>query len=177
MEYKIIKNFVSKEEQKKLAEWIISNKDTPRLFKDAIMKGNRLTTRYSKDFSFPPLAYKLKKRIIDELKLKNFKLPEYHDGMVASYAGENDTVCNHRDWQWHPPYETFHCNLMVQKPLAGGHPIINNEKIDVEERDLWCCYVSKVTHGSSKIIGKRPRLIYVFGFCMEYKPILMECYN
>ena len=164
--FNIIKNFVSKEEQKKLAEWIINNKDTPRLFKDAGMKGNRITTRYSKDFSFPPVAYNIQERIIDQLKLKNFKLPKYHHGIVASYAGENDTVYEHRDPQWYPPYETLHCNLMVQKPVAGGHPIINKEKIEVEERDLWCYYVSKVPHGSSKISGKKPRFMYVFGFCV-----------
>tara|TARA_R110002020_G_scaffold334751_3_gene549979 strand:- start:1301 stop:1510 length:210 start_codon:yes stop_codon:yes gene_type:complete len=56
---------------------------------------------------------------------------------------------------------------MVQKPVAGGHPIINKKKIEVEERDLWCYYVSKVPHGSSKISDKKPRLMYVFGFCVD----------
>ena len=165
--FNIIKNFVSKEEQTELAEWILNNKDTTGLFKDAGMKGNRITTRYSKDFSFSPLVYKLQKRIIEKLKFKNFKLPPYQDGIVASYAGENDTVYEHQDPQWHPPYETLHCNLLVQKPVAGGHPIINKKKIEVEERDLWCYYVSKVPHGSSKISDKKPRLMYVFGFCVD----------
>jgi hypothetical protein len=61
---------------------------------------------------------------------------------------------------------------MLQKPLEGGKPTINKKSISINEKDLWCYYVSKVSHGSSKIMGNRPRLIYVFGFCVEYKPIL-----
>ena len=56
MEYKIIRNFVSREEQADLIHWIINNKNSSWLFKDANMKGNRVTTRYSKDFSFPEAA-------------------------------------------------------------------------------------------------------------------------
>ena len=169
MDYKIIKNFISGTEQNKLIEWIINNKNTPGLFKDAGMAGsNRVTTRYSKDFSFPEVAYKIQRRIIDQLKFKDFKLPKYHHGIVASYAGENDAIHKHRDPQWYPPYETLHCNLMLQKPIEGGKPIINKTDIDLNERDLWCYYVSKVPHGSSKVIGTRPRLMYVFGFCVEY---------
>ena len=169
MEYKIIKNFVSKKEQKKLIDWIINNRNTPGLFSDANMNGNRITTRYSKDFSFPDTAYKIQKRIITKLKFKEFKLPKYQHGIVASYAGKNDAIYEHRDPQWHPPYETLHCNLMLQKPIEGGKPIINKEAIDLDERDLWCYYVSKVPHASSKVMGSRARLMYVFGFCIDPK--------
>ena len=172
MEYKIIKNFVSKKEQKKLIDWIINNRNTPGLFSDANMNGNRITTRYSKDFSFPDTAYKIQKRIIKQLKLKDFKfkfkLPwDVNHGIIASYAGENDICYEHTDPQWYPLSDTLHCNLMLQKPLGGGKPIINKKEIDLNERDLWCYYVSKVPHGSSKVIGKRPRLMYVFSFCIK----------
>tara|TARA_R100001086_G_scaffold229483_1_gene149386 strand:+ start:1782 stop:2300 length:519 start_codon:yes stop_codon:yes gene_type:complete len=172
MSYKIIKNFISEKEQEELVEWIIDNKNNANLFKDAEMPGsNRVTTRYSKDFSFPHTAYKIQRRIINQLKFKDFKLPKYHQGIVASYAGENDTVGHHLDPQWYPPYETLHCNVLLQKPLKGGKPIIDKETIDLDERDLWCYYVSKVEHGSSKVIGKKPRLMYVFGFCINYKEL------
>ena len=179
MDYKIIKNFISEIEQNKLVEWTINNKNTPALFQDPDMPGsNRVTTRYSKDFSFPEIAYKIQRKIIGQLKLKNFKLPKYHHGIVASYAGEHDAIFEHMDPQWYAPSETLHCNLMLQKPLGGGKPIINKIEVDLDERDLWCYYVSKVPHGSSKIIGKRPRLMYVFGFCTEdnlFSTILPHC--
>ena len=171
MEFKIIRNFISQEEQTDLIQWIINNKDSSWLFKDANMKGNRITTRYSKDFSFPEVAYSIQKRIINQLKFKDFKLPKYHHGIVASYAGENDTVFEHTDPQWYPPLETLHCNLMLQKSIKGGEPIINKKCIDLNERDLWCYYVSKVKHGSAKVIGNKPRLMYVFGFCIDYKEL------
>ena len=146
MEYKIIRNFVSQEEQTDLIQWIINNKDSSWLFKDANMDGNRVTTRYSKDFSFPEVAYSIQKRIINRLKFKDFKLPKYHHGIVASYAGENDTVFEHTDPQWYPPLDTLHCNLMLQKPIEGGKPIIEKEEINLIERDLLCYYVSEVNH-------------------------------
>ena len=42
MDYKIIKNFISSEEQNDLVKWIMNNKNNPELFKDAGMKGNRI---------------------------------------------------------------------------------------------------------------------------------------
>lgn len=169
MNYKIIKDFISKEEQDELIQWIMNNKDDSNLFKDARMRGNRITTRYSNNFSFPDIVFEIQKRIISKLKFNDYKLPKFHHGIVASYAGENDTVFEHLDPQWHPPYETLHCNLMLQKPYEGGKPIINKVNIDLDERDLWCYYVSKTPHGSSEIIGNRPRLMYVFGFCIDFK--------
>ena len=49
MDYKIIKNFLSKDEKNDLVKWIMNNKDNTELFKDANMNGNRITTRYSKN--------------------------------------------------------------------------------------------------------------------------------
>ena len=171
MNYKIIKDFISKEEQDDLVQWTMNNKNNPKLFKDANMEGNRITTRYSEDFSFPDITYKIQKRIISKLKLKDFKLPKYHHGIVASYAGDNDTVYEHLDPQWYPPHETLHCNLMLQKPFEGGKPFIDKTNIDLDERDLWCYYVSKTPHGSSRIKGSRPRLMYVFGFSIDFKEL------
>ena len=68
MDYKIIKNFISREEQNDLVKWIMNNKDNTELFKDANMNGNRITTRYSKKFSFHDTAYVIQKRIIDNFK-------------------------------------------------------------------------------------------------------------
>tara|TARA_R110000744_G_scaffold354381_2_gene460777 strand:- start:339 stop:863 length:525 start_codon:yes stop_codon:yes gene_type:complete len=171
MDYKIIKNFISREEQNDLVKWIMNNKDNTELFKDANMNGNRITTRYSKKFSFHDTAYVVQKRIIDKFKFKDFKLPEYNDGIVASYAGDKDTVYEHFDPQWYPPKETLHCNLMLQKPLEGGKPFINRVNINLDERDLWCYYVSKTAHGCSQTKGSKPRLMYVFGFCIDYEDL------
>jgi len=174
MDHKIVKDFATKEEQEELINWILNNKDSSWLFTDAGMGGNRITTRYSTEFSFPETAYIIRKRIkkylINELKLiDDFKIPKFQDGIVASYAGENDTVYEHKDPQWYPSYETLHCNLMLQKSLKGGEPVINKKRIELRERDLWCYYVSKIKHGAAKVIGNKPRLMFVFGFCVKYK--------
>ena len=96
---------------------------------DAIPKDIFFRTQATIPFLRSKIVYKIQKRIIDQLEFKDFKLPKYHHGIVASYAGENDTVFEHTDPQWYPPYETLHCNLMLQKSLQGGNPIINKKNI------------------------------------------------
>ena len=139
------------------------------------MGGNRITTRFSTNFSYPDIAYKIKKRVtkylIDIFKFNDFKEPKFHHGMVASYASHNDVCIEHLDPQYHDFYETLHCNLMLQKPLKGGEPIIEDEYVNLNERDLWCYYVSKVRHGAAKVTGNIPRLMFVFGFCVKYKAL------
>ena len=175
MDYRIIEKFVSEEEQSELTNWILNNKNEKWLFKDAGMEGNRITTRYSSDFSFPQTAYNIRKRIkeylVNKFKFSDFKMPKFHDGIVASYAGEKDFVYEHKDPQWYPNYETLHCNLMLQKSLEGGEPIINKKSIKLNERDIWCYYVSKVKHGAAKVLGSKPRLMFVFGFCVKYQDL------
>jgi len=170
--YKIIKGFISEEEQSELIKWVADNKNNSNLFRDAGMGGNRITTRYSKDrFLFPHSAYKIQKRIIDLFNFEAFILPhnwsKFMHGIIADIGGEDDYCFEHTDPQWYPPYETLHCNLMLQKPIEGGEPIIGKKEIDINERDMWCYYVSKVKHGSSKNIGNKPRIIYTFGFCIK----------
>lgn len=175
MDYRILKSFVSQNEQKDLVDWILNNKDENWLFKDAGMKGNRVTTRYSAGFSFPESAYEIRKRIGEHLykeyKFPDFKVPKFHHGIVASHAGENDFVYQHKDPEWYPSYQTLHCNLMLQTPEKGGEPIINEKEIKLDERDLWLYYVSKVKHGAAKVLGKKPRLMFVFGFCVKYQDL------
>ena len=136
------------------------------------MDGNRITTRYTKKyFSHPESAYKIQRRIIDKLKIGSFIFPNTMHGILADCAGEGDTVYEHTDPQWYPPRETLHCNLMLQKSINGGIPIIEGEEIDLNEKDLLCYYVSRVKHSSSEVVGKRLRLLYTFGFCINYKKI------
>jgi hypothetical protein len=162
--YKIHKNFLNKKECNVLSKWIIDNKDNG-FFKDAKMNGIRLTTRYSDGFIFPKEAYKIKEKIINELKIKNFNLPGFKDGMVASYASPGDTCYDHKDPVWKENTITLHCNIKLSNNF-GGNPIIENEKINLKKGDMWIYPVSNVLHGSDLVTGKTPRLMWVFGFCI-----------
>ena len=168
MNYRTIKNFISDKEQSELINWVTENKDS-YLFRDAGMGGNRITTRYThKFFSHTESAYNIQRRIIDKLNINSFIFPRTMHGIVVDCAKEDDIVTEHKDPQWWPPRETLHCNLILQKPFGGGIPLIENETIELDEKDLLCYYVSKVNHASTKVVGDKLRIIYSFGFCINY---------
>ena len=165
--YKIFKNFINDEECNILSRWIINNKDNV-FFKDANMKGKRLTTRYSDNFIFPSLCYKIQDRIITTLKLENSHLANFKDGMVASYAEPGDTCYIHKDPIWKENTITLHSNIKLSNN-KGGEPIIEGEKIRLNKKDMWTYPVSNVNHGSDMVLGKAPRIMWVFGFSINQK--------
>ncbi len=160
--YKIYKNFVSIEECNILSNWIIENKDDT-FFKDAKMKGKRLTTRYSDNFVFPKLAYGIQNKIIKKLNLKNYYLANFKDGMVASYAEPGDTCYIHKDPVWVEDTITLHCNIKLSDHM-GGSPIIEGKEINLNKGDMWLYPVSDVNHGSNIVKGISPRTLWIFGF-------------
>jgi hypothetical protein len=162
--YNLIKNFISLKDCDYLSNWIIDNKDKD-FFKNANMGGDRYTTRYSAFFEFPKKAYEIQEKIIKELKLNNFLLPDFKDGMVASYADIGDTCYLHKDPIWIDKTKTLHCNIKLSNN-EGGNPIIANEKICLEKGDMWAYPVSEVMHGSDLVTGAIPRTMWVYGFCI-----------
>jgi len=169
-----IENFISKEDSSILSNWTLKNSHKS-FFKDANMKGNRKTTRYStdEDFLYPPEALNIRKKIVDVLNLQeneeNKIYPPFKDGIVASFAENNDTCFLHKDPIWVEGYETLHCNIITQAPEKGGELVINNHKYIMKEKELFCYLVSKSSHEVLKIESIRPRLMWVFGFCVNKK--------
>jgi len=164
---KILPNFLSDAECNELASWIIGNHHT---FVDANMGGNRKTTRYlTSDLQFPKTALEIRKRIKEHLKLEDTVRPPFMDGMVASYAGPGDTCYGHKDPKWHDIHHTLHCNVIVQKPKSGGNVVIEEKEYDMPKGDLICYYVSDLKHSVNEVRGDVPRLMWVFGFCVEEK--------
>jgi len=163
--YKIFKNFLSNNECYVLNNWIVENKDK-NFFKDAFMGGKRLSTRFSKTVPFPKDVYRIKNRLIKKLKIKKVKHPPFCDGMVASLAFVEDTLYMHKDPIWKEGLKTLHCNVILSDSL-GGSPIIEGEKLKLKKGDMWCYLVSDVEHGADKVLGDKPRTMWVFGFLIE----------
>ena len=167
-----INNFISKEDSKILSNWILNNCDKS-FFKNANMGGNRKTTRYSTDenFSYPKEALDIRKKIIDEFNLqeneKNNIYPPFKNGIVASFALNNDTCYEHVDPVWAENYDTLHCNIITQAPEQGGELVINKKKYIMKENELFCYQVSKSSHEVLQVKGEKPRLMWVFGFCVN----------
>ena len=167
-----IKNFISKESSKILSNWTLNNSDK-FFFKNANMGGNRKTTRYStnENFSYPNEALKIRKKIINRFNLqeneKHAIYPPFKNGIVASFAENNDTCYSHKDPIWIENYETLHCNIVTQAPEQGGELVINGEKYIMKEKELFCYRVSKNNHEVLQIKSKKPRLMWIFGFCVN----------
>jgi len=167
-----IKNFISEESSKILSDWILNNSDKS-FFKDANMNGNRKTTRYStnENFLYPKEALEIRKKIINKLNLHENEehaiYPPFKDGILASFAENNDTCYSHKDPIWVENYETLHCNIITQAPEEGGELVINEQKYIMRENELFCYRVSKNSHEVLKIKSKKPRLMWIFGFCVN----------
>lgn len=162
---KILPNFLSDKECNELSSWIMSNHHS---FVNANMGGVRKTTRYlSENVSFPKTALEIRKRIKEHLQLKDIVKPPFIDGMVASYAEPGDTCYEHKDPRWYEFHHTLHCNVIVQKPDGGGNVVIEEKEYNMTKGDVICYYVSDLNHRVTEVVGNTPRLMWIFGFCVE----------
>jgi hypothetical protein len=163
-------NFISIDEAKEMAFWILQNKN---LFKDANMNGRRITTRYSdhNSFNYPLVIKQVRERIVKMLGVEeeeNFRIiPPFKEGVVASCAFPGDTCYEHLDPAWHFGFNTLHCNVIVQAPDKGGDLILNGEVEPMRERELCCYLVSKDLHETTLVEGSKERLMWIFGFCID----------
>lgn len=165
--YKILKNFISKEECSTLNNWIIENRNKS-FFNDAGMKGKRLTTRGSSLVPFPEYVFPIQERLIKKLNIENVEYAPFWKGMVASHAFVGDTCYMHKDPVWKEGFKTLHCNVILSDCI-GGEPLVEEEKLVVSKGDVWCYLVSDVLHGSDKVLGNIPRTMWVFGFLIKQK--------
>ncbi len=175
MKYYILRNYLNFQVCDELATWIKENKNKS-FFEDANMDGKRLTTRYSTEFEFPRKAYDLQKKIIEMLKIKDYSLVNFKDGMVADFADIGDTCYKHTDRVWKEGTITLHCNIKLTN-CEGGEPFVEDETFIFNKGDLLIYPVSVVEHGSKIVTGTIPRMIWTFGFSIspeDYIRIFIE---
>lgn len=167
-----IPNFISEKESTLLTNWVLTNQDKD-FFRYADMGGIRKTTRFSTDkhFDYPEESLEIRKQIISKFNLeeneKKNLYPPFKNGIVASCAYDTDTCYEHIDPQWQEGLDTLHCNIITQAPDKGGEVIVGGQKHHMVERELFCYRVSKIEHEVLKISTKKPRVMWVFGFCIS----------
>jgi hypothetical protein len=87
---------------------------------------------------------------------RNFTAVHYLDG-----------ACTHMHKDVAPEgFVHVRCNVLLEKPNKGGHPIIDGKALELEKNDLWILLASLENHGSIKISGGK-RVIYSFGALVE----------
>lgn len=130
--------------------------------------------------------FELEKQIVSNYGLDINKIQKCTMlGIFLSYSEEGHIVHEHKDRPlvWYPKIdghydydnpnkkdiESIRFNILLQKPKNGGDPIINKEKIDVDEFETWVCPASKYYHTTTEVKGDIPRIIVSFGYYLNSK--------
>ena len=163
--YLHLPKIIGEEKIKVLHDWITENKDSDN-FRWAGHPGTiRRTTRFSESVKYPQISREIKNEIAEKLNIISYKEPDYPDGMVATYGYPNDCCEMHMDPRWYQGHTTFHC-IVLLSDINGGNPLIEDQKCEIQRGDGLFYAVSEIMHGSSVLLGKDPRLLWIFGFCI-----------
>jgi len=160
-----IKNFYDDDIKKQLNNWSIVNYKDPDLFIEGGNNpyGTMFTTRWSeKEIKFPDAAYELRERFVKVLNLKDFKY-RYGIGISNYVCFPGCEIFEHTDDKIIPGYITYHCNIVTKKP-QGGETVIEGKTYDIDENDVLCYAVSKLSHKVNLVTGTRLRIMWSFAY-------------
>ena len=162
-----------------LNNWTLENY-TKEFFNVSQMNhlGTRHTTRQCSNrnvdhlFDYPQTVYNVQSKISTDFGLDNFKKAKIgKNGIVTGIGFKGDYIFEHNDPIWVPNTQTYHFNFISQKPVEGGVTVINNVPHDIDSGDLLIYNVSKCQHRVTETVGNIPRILYVFGFCIDTNKI------
>jgi hypothetical protein len=157
-------DIVTPKEKEELINWILDNKEKDFFMWSGHPGTIRRTTRFSENVVYPELAFTVQNRIKERLGITTNFYPKYPFGMVATYGHADDECSVHTDPVWYENHFTFHCILMLSKSEEGGVPIIDGIPYPMEEGEGLCYPVSEIPHGTDKMIGDKPRILWIFGY-------------
>lgn len=176
MRLEIVKKFLSTDECTMLNQWV-ENGIKDNLFDlgfgltDSLSK--RATTRRSGGrFKYPDEIIAISNKIREYVGVSDCPLVEGghgRDGIVVSCTFEGGNVFKHFDPPVHPTLSTLRCNVMTQKPVDGGVLHIDGKPIDLEAGDLHCYLASEHEHHVDQVVGKTPRILWMFGALVDKK--------
>jgi hypothetical protein len=86
--------------------------------------------------------------------------------MFGNFIGVNShggSVHQHKDPRHENGYYHIRLNFLVQKPIIGGTPIIDDIEYPMNEGDSWINYASEWNHASSPVSGDRSRIVLSLG--------------
>jgi hypothetical protein len=137
---------------------------------------------------FPYLElFELEKQVVKSYGLDVNDIQKCTDnGIFLSYSEKGHIVRSHKDrpLTWYSEnkrdfkdiinkrdIETIRFNILLQKPESGGDPIINEDKIMVDELETWVCPASRYYHTTTEVKGDKPRIMISFGYYLNSKQI------
>lgn len=63
-------------------------------------------------------------------------------------------------------YHHVRCNIALEMPVQGGHPILEGKLIEIKRNDIWICFASIEKHSSAPMTGGE-RLTLSIGALVE----------
>jgi len=128
-----------------------------------------------------PLDAKIKefsKYAYSKIGVEKF-IPEHIYGNFIGVNFEGGNVHEHRDPKNEKGFIHTRFNFLVQKPEQGGEPIIDGVEYPMEEGQSWINLASEWLHGSTPVVGTRPRIVlslgaYVHPGMIQYLTDIME---
>lgn len=157
----IVRRFLTPDEHQTLIHWATRELAEGRLSPNKAGPG-RFFARYHNDHpGLPDTARHVKARAIREFGISCFEEePRYRcflgcnteGGFVHAHVDDQPTGKDH-----------IRLNIMLSRPDGGGMPIVGAQQLDVQETDLWCFHPGIVRHGSTPVVGSRPRFVLSIG--------------
>lgn len=156
-------DFISDEEQSYLLDWTYKNENNfvsnnSYEYGD----GKKIGFLHEIDNSPMDLVQKIKDRIVKIENIEEWILdPNFKDAIGINYKGAE--IHLHTDPNV-DGYTHVRYNVILQYPKRGGHSIYNGKINKLKEKMVWRCVAGKIKHGSTKVIGKVPRITLTLGF-------------
>ncbi len=160
-EVAIAHEFISAAEQGELLHWAESEHAAGHLAPNTNGAHRYFKSYPENDPVVPELFWGIRRRAVSLFSVAAYEdEPEY-----KCFLGCNTTggfVQRHADFS--PPGRLHvRMNIMLSRPEGGGVPIIDGEKFDVGERDLWCFFPSVMPHETTPVVGDRKRFVLSIG--------------
>ena len=108
--------------------------------------------------------------LFEELKMIDTK-PEPMFGNFIGVNLENGFVHKHKDSRANNGFYHVRINFLVQKPISGGMPVIEEQLYLVEENQSWLNLASEWVHSSTPVVGDKERIVLSLGKYVNPKEI------
>jgi hypothetical protein len=161
-------DFITNEEQSELLLWANSNShlfNVNETGSDSVNApyGSRKIGILKKIKNSPlELVKKIKDRVIEIEQIKNWKEePDFKDAI--GIHGDSGAIHIHTDRNA-PGHVHVRYNVILSYPNEGGHSIYNDKINILKERMVWRCVAGKIPHGSTTVVGDKPRITLTLGF-------------
>lgn len=156
--YKIIKDFISEDDRIELLLEI--NKIQKNFIK---VDEYRKNIKFSSHDYISKIFLKTKEKIINEFNLQKYEFKDKKKFVFINYFIKGATLHKHSHVFDGKNLEVRFNVLINSAAGLGGLPIIKDEKLNINQKDLWI-FNACLPHWSEVYYGKVPRIAISYGF-------------